>query len=66
MTSEVLERMSGEELLLLRALDGVAREIDAELDRRSLHGIAPAARRERFWAGRLFANRHSARVTSAA
>jgi len=58
--NEILKRMNGEELLLLRILNGssVQPAIDAELDRRARGG--PHAAREEFWAGRNMAHRRSA------
>lgn len=64
--TEMLKRLSGEELLLLRILngDGVASAISAELDRKALGSPGRTARTERYWAGRNFASRHSARAAA--
>ncbi len=63
---EVLKRMSGEELLLLRILNGesVQAAIDLELDRRASGGPGRPGRIEEFWAGRNHAARRSARLAA--
>jgi len=68
MMNEILTRMTGQELLLLRILngDGIALSIEAELDRRAT--LAPAAARSArtYGAARAHAMRRSAAVVSAA
>lgn len=66
MMSEIMKRMSGEELLLLRILgDESARAgIEAELDHRAMAGALRRYRTEQYWAGRNFAARHSARLAA--
>ena len=69
MMSEILTRMTGQELLLLRILngDGIAPVIEAELDRRATLAPPAAARSARtYGAGRAHAVRRSAAVVSAA
>ena len=67
MKNAILGKMSGEELLMLRILNGRAAKapVDAELDRRAHAG--PPRRSTRIdWSGRIFANRHPARLSPAA
>ena len=66
MIASILSRMSGEELLLLRILNGdsVRPAVDAELDRRGRFGPQGPAGSEDFWAGRTYAERHSARLAA--
>ncbi len=64
--SEILKKMTGEGLLLVAILGskGVRKAVDTELDRRTLMGMRPDRRSETYWAGRTFANRHSARMAA--
>ena len=68
MSNTLLRRMTGEELLVVRILQGnqSAAEISTELDRRA--GFSPARRTGRAidWSSRIFAARHSARLQTAA
>lgn len=66
MKREILARMTGEELLLLRILggDSAAAAISAELDRRAAPGRRGPRRSEPYWAGRNFAMRKSARLAA--
>ena len=62
----MLKRMTGEELLLARVLEGdkLAAVIDQELDRRAMSGAPSSSKAESFWAGRNFAMRKSARLAA--
>ena len=66
MIANVLKRMSGEEMLLLRILKGqaVRPEIETELDRRAHLGSTLRRKAEAYWAGRHPAMRHSARLAA--
>ena len=62
----MLKRMTGEELLLARILEGdkLVAVIDHELDRRACLGAPSSSKIESFWAGRNFAMRKSARLAA--
>ena len=62
----MLKRMTGEELLMARVLEGdkFAAVIDHELDRRARFAPSSWSRTEAFWAGRNFAMRKSARLAA--
>jgi hypothetical protein len=66
MAQKILERLSGEELLLLRILGGenVRTAVEGELDRRAQAGPPRRRRSADYWAGRTFAARHSARLAA--
>ncbi len=66
MVAKVLEKMLGEELLLLKILKGKSESssIDAELDRRATSDAPLSCNPEDFWAGRTFAMRHSSRMAA--
>ena len=59
-----LQRMSGEELLLMRILRGdvAAGPIDAELERRALHGKRQQRGSARCWRAAPVANRPARRA----
>ena len=62
----VLERMTGQELLLMRVLKGrkVEKAINAVLDRRAATGPRGRASEETLWAGRTFAMRNTTRLAA--
>jgi len=62
----MLKRMTGEELLLARILEGdkLVAVIDHELDRRATSGAPSSSKAEAWWAGRNFAMRKSARLAA--
>lgn len=66
MARGMLNRMSGEELLVLRVLGeaNIGAMIDAELDRRARSAPARSRRADQFWAGRNHAQRRSARLAA--
>ena len=66
MVAKILKRMNGEELLLLKILNGksVSSSIGAELDRRAMLGTPLSHNTEDFWAGRSFAMRHPLQVAA--
>ena len=64
MNNAILERMMGEELPMFRILGGARASIEAELDRRALLSTSRRRNIRRFWAGRTFAIRHSARLAA--
>lgn len=68
MDTGVLTRMSGEELLLLRILNGksVAAMVNAELDRRARFGLGRQAARSIHSSWRMSPQRRLARFASAA
>ena len=66
MVVKILEKMIGEELLLLKIFKGkrVSSFIDAELNRRAMTDAPLSPKPEDFWAGRTFAMRHSSRMAA--
>ena len=63
MVTQVLKRMSGEELLMMRIFDRKSNsgKIENELDRRAHFGGPEYSKTEDYWAGRTFAMRRMLR-----
>ncbi len=66
MVAKILEKMIGEELLLLKIFNSnsASSSVDAELDRRAMPDSPLSNNSEDFWAGRNFAMRHSSRMAA--
>ena len=62
----IVERMTGEELLVMRVFGDrrIVKAVNSELNRRARFGPAERTKTEQYWAGRTFANRHSARLAA--